>query len=119
MVEHIIDIDNKFQFHNNISFVIVDPHESWRRLSHCWAGVADVGRKGHRVIVHEAWGQHLGHQRPVAGLADEEDKHDYSEAPVDDLENIQDRVKWFVGMDPIHEKRSTLQIGMTWWLSSQ
>ena len=61
-----------------------------------------------------ARGQHICDQRPVAvaGLADEEDEHDHPDAPVDDLENMQDRVLRLVRMDPVHEERGTLQIGM-------
>ena len=74
-----------------------------------WADPAAVGPQGDWLLVHEAWGQHLCHQGPVAGLADEEDKHDQPDAPVDDLQQNQDRMLRRAGLDPIHEERSTLQ----------
>ena len=74
-----------------------------------WADLAAVGPQGHRVLVHQAGGQHLGHQRPVAGLADEEDEHDHPDAPVDDLEQNQDPVFFTVGMNPVHKEWGTLQ----------
>ena len=105
--------NNKFSVEKScmILFEVVDPlcvlcHHGGGGV---WADLAAVGPQGDRVLVHEAGWQHLGHQRPVAGLADEEDEHDQPDAPVDDLQQNQDRMLRSAGVHPIHEERSTLQ----------
>ena len=57
-----------------------------------------------------AWGEHLGQERSVSGLADEEDEHDDTDAPVDNLQQDQDRVLPLARAQPFHKERSTLKV---------